>query len=67
MRVNNEVKVAEAEAKKKVVLAQAEAEVNRLKQQSLTPAILQARFIEKWDGKLPTYGAVPGLFKDITK
>lgn len=67
MRVNNEVKVAEAEARKKVVIAQAEAEVNRLKQQSLTPAILQARFIEKWDGKLPTYGAVPGIFKDISK
>ena len=64
MRVNNEVKVAEAEAKKKVVLAQAEAEVNRLKQQSLTPAILQARWIEKWNGQLPnTYagGNIPGM------
>ena len=63
----NEVAVAEANAKKLLVAAQAEAEANRLKQQALTPQILEKMWIEKWDGKLPQYGQVPTLFKDITK
>lgn len=67
LRVENEVKVAEAEAKKLVVTAQAEKEANELKARALTPAILEQMWIEKWDGKLPVYGTVPTLFKDITK
>lgn len=63
----NQVAVAEANAKKLLVAAQAEAEANRLKQQALTPQILEKMWIEKWDGKLPQYGQVPTLFKDITK
>lgn len=63
----NEVKVAEAKAKSLIVAAQAEAEANRLKQQALTPQILEKMWIEKWDGELPVYGQVPTLFKDITK
>jgi regulator of protease activity HflC (stomatin/prohibitin superfamily) len=66
-RAENEVKVAEAQAKKLIVAAQAEAEANRLKQQALTPQILEKMWIEKWDGKLPVYGQVPSLFKDISK
>lgn len=66
-QAENEVKVAEANAKKLLVAAQAEAEANRLKQQALTPQILEKMWIEKWDGKLPVYGQVPTLFKDITK
>ena len=34
---------------------------------ALTPAVLEQMWIEKWDGHLPQYGAVPTLFKDITK
>lgn len=74
MRVANEVKVAEAqtkkaeaEAKKAVVQAQAEAEANRLRTQALTPQVLEKAWIDKWDGKLPTYGTVPSMFKDISK
>lgn len=63
----NEVAVAEANAKKLLVAAQAEAEANRLKQQALTPQILEKMWIEKWDGKLPQYSQVPSLFKDISK
>lgn len=63
----NEVKVAEAKAKSTIVAAQAEAEANRLKQQALTPQILEKMWIEKWDGKLPVYGQVPTIFKDISK
>ena len=66
-QAQNEVAVAEANAKKLLVAAQAEAEANRLKQQALTPQILEKMWIEKWDGKLPVYGQVPTLFKDITK
>jgi len=32
-----------------------------LKTASLTPAILQKMWIEKWDGKLPVYGNVPQI------
>lgn len=62
-----EVKVAEAQAKKLTVAADAEKKANELKQQALTPAILGKMWIEKWNGELPAYGQVPTLFKDISK
>jgi regulator of protease activity HflC (stomatin/prohibitin superfamily) len=76
LRAENEVKTAEAQAKIQVaraegnaqsllVQAKAESEANRLKQQTLTPLLIQQQFIERWDGKLPVYGQVPQLFKDI--
>lgn len=67
MRVENEVAVAEAQAKKLIVAAEAEKKANELRQQALTPAILEKMWIEKWDGKLPVYGQVPTIFKDISK
>ena len=33
--------------------AKAEAESNRLRQQTLTPMLLQQMWVEKWNGKLP--------------
>ena len=66
-KAQNEVLVAEAQAKKLLVAAQAETEANRLKQQALTPQILEKMWIEKWDGALPVYGQVPTLFRDISK
>ena len=49
---------AEAEAKVKIMLAEAEAKANELLTQSLTDAILEQMYYEKWDGKLPyLYGA----------
>jgi regulator of protease activity HflC (stomatin/prohibitin superfamily) len=66
-KAENEVKVAEANAKKVIVAAQAEAEANRLKQQALTAQILEKMWIDKWNGVLPVYGQVPALFKDISK
>lgn len=76
-RIENEVKISEANAKKKnieaeatanalIIQAKAEAEANRLRQQSLTELIVQQQFIEKWDGKLPVYGTAPALIKNIT-
>ena len=35
--------------------------------QANTIAILEQMWIEKWDGKLPVYGQVPTLFKNIGK
>lgn len=60
-RALNEVAVKKAEAEKMLVQARAEREANELKSVSLTPAILQKMWIEKWDGKLPVYGNVPQI------
>ena len=45
---------AQAEADAKIVKAQAEAEAARVQKSELTKELLQLRWIEKWDGKLPT-------------
>ncbi|WP_066505959.1 prohibitin family protein [Rufibacter sp. DG15C] len=65
MQVENELKVAEAQARKKIVEAQAEAEANRLRQQTLTPLLIQQQFIEKWNGSTPLYGNSPVFFKNV--
>jgi regulator of protease activity HflC (stomatin/prohibitin superfamily) len=76
MQAENKVKFAEANAKIQVataegnarsliIQAEADATANRLRQQSLTPLLVQQQFIEKWNGVLPTYGQVPTLFKGI--
>jgi len=78
LRAENEVKTAEAQAKIKVATAEgnaqalltsakAEAEANRMKQQTLTPLLIQLEYVQKWDGKLPVYGEVPQLFRNIQK
>jgi regulator of protease activity HflC (stomatin/prohibitin superfamily) len=78
LQADNEVKTAEAQAKIKVaqtqgqadalkIQADADAYANKVRQASLTPLLVQQQFIDKWDGKLPVYGNVPQLFKDITK
>lgn len=52
---DNETKIAKAEADAKAlrIAAEAEAEANRLLTQSLTEQVLESKFYEKWDGKLP--------------
>jgi len=76
-KAENEVKLAEAQAKiamaeaqgranSLLIQARADAEANRLRQQSLTPTLIQQQFIEKWNGTLPQYGQVPQLFRGIT-
>lgn len=66
-KVQNELAVVKAEAEKVLVRARAEKEANELKTQALTPQILEQMWIEKWDGKLPIYGEIPTLFRDISK
>lgn len=74
MAAQQEAQRAEYELQKQGTLAKArvaEAEgiskANQIMQTSLTPAILENKRIEKWDGKLPTVtgGAVP--FLNVTK
>ena len=66
LKAENEVKEAEANAKIEVakaegnakamkIKADAEAYYNRTIAQSLSPMIVQEDWIEKWDGKLPTF------------
>ncbi len=52
----NQTKIAQAEAdaKAKVVAAEAEAKANELLEKSLTDKILREKYIEKWDGVLPS-------------
>lgn len=61
MRVENELKVAQAQARKLMVLAEAEAKANELRKQSLNQLLIQQQFIEKWDGKTPIYGQAPSF------
>ena len=58
-KAERDLKRVETEAKQKIEQAKAEAEALRLKNQSVTPLMIQLKAIEKWDGKLPTYMA-PG-------
>lgn len=64
LTAENKVKQAEAEAKIKIATAEgnaqalltnarAEAESNKLRQQTLTPLLLRQMEIEKWDGSVP--------------
>lgn len=67
-KAENELKIAEAEAKKLIVSAQAEKEANELRRQSLSPLLLQQQWIKKWDGKVPIYsGNGSNVFLDISK
>ncbi len=47
------VNQAKGEAEARIINAKAEAEAQRLLQQSLTSAVLQMRYLEKWNGVLP--------------
>ncbi len=66
MRAENELKVSQADAAKLIAKAEGERQANELRTKSITPLLLQQELINKWDGKLPVYGAVPQLFKGLT-
>ena len=67
MQAENKVRQAEADAKIRRIKAETEKYENDLKSSALTPMIIQQMFIEKWDGKLPVYGEVPKMYKEISK
>ena len=45
---------AKADAEAKLIKSKAEAEANDTLEKSLTDKILKEKYIEKWDGKLPS-------------
>jgi regulator of protease activity HflC (stomatin/prohibitin superfamily) len=61
MMIENQVAAAQAEAKKLLIKATAEAQANELVAKSTTSQYLQYVAIQRWDGKLPqvTSGATP--------
>ena len=61
----NELRVAKANAEIMITQAKAEAEANRLRQQTLTSLLIQQQFIEKWDGRSAIYGNAPSFFKNV--
>lgn len=65
MAMENKFRLAEAKAKIKIIEAETEKRANELKQQSLTPLLIQQQFIEKWNGKTPLYSNAPTLFKSV--
>jgi hypothetical protein len=65
MRVENELKIAQAQARKLIVLAESEAKANELRKMSLNNLLIQQQFIEKWDGKTAIYGNAPAFFKNV--
>ncbi len=60
---------AEGDADALLIRARAEAQANEIIRLSMTPAVLQYRALEHWDGKLPEYnaGQLPLLTFDVTK
>lgn len=78
LRIKNEALVAEAEAAKKVAIAQgdadalkikadAEAYYNRTVSASLSPNLVNMKALEKWDGKTPVVSGGSGTFIDASK
>jgi regulator of protease activity HflC (stomatin/prohibitin superfamily) len=60
---------AQGEADATLIRARADAQANEIIRLSTTPAVLQYRALEHWDGKLPGYnaGALPMLTFDLSK
>ena len=72
IRVENELRASEAEARKQIAKAEGEsksillraegqAKANEILSRSLTPTLIQYKALDEWDGKLPqiTGGATP--------
>lgn len=60
---------AQGEADGLLIRARSEAMANEIIRLSMTPAVLQYRTVERWDGKLPAYngGTLPMLTVDAAK
>ena len=78
-KIENETAIAKAEADKKVAIAnaeakaeatriaaEAEAEANKKIKESLSDEILESKFYEKWDGKLPNAMGADTIITDIS-
>lgn len=52
LRVENEIRIAQAEAQKKITLAKADAESYAIRSAALTDKVLAQMWIEKWNGEV---------------
>lgn len=67
-KAKQELEKVKIEAEQKIAKAKADAESQKLQQQTLTDLMIKKMFIEKWDGKLPTTNAGDaGLIIDLGK
>lgn len=62
---NKKVAAARGDSLSAVITAGGEATANKLKQATLTEFLLRQQMLSVWDGKLPVYGAIPTMFKDV--
>lgn len=62
LTAKQELEKSKVEADRKVVEAEAEKKANEMKQQSLTDNVIKEKFIEKWNGQLPTVTDGNGIF-----
>lgn len=58
---------AQAEADAELIKAEAEAKANKLINDSLSDNVLKQQYIDKWDGKLPTYQGSDKTLLEIGK
>lgn len=64
-QARQDIAKARGDSASNVIRAAGEARANNLRQQALTEYLLRQQMLDKWDGKLPTYGAIPQMFKDV--
>jgi regulator of protease activity HflC (stomatin/prohibitin superfamily) len=65
LKAQRDLERIKIEATQKVATAQAEAQALGMQRQQVTPEVLQLRWIEKWDGHLPTVQAGNGMIPMI--
>lgn len=63
---DKKIEIARGDSARIIITAKAQAKANELVNSTLTQQLIQNKFIDVWDGKLPVYGQVPQLFKNIT-
>ncbi len=62
---NKKIAEAKGDSASLVTNAAGEAKANQLRQATLTENLLRQQMLDKWDGKLPVYGTIPTMFKDV--
>jgi regulator of protease activity HflC (stomatin/prohibitin superfamily) len=66
LKAQEDLSRIEIEAKQKIVEAEGQAKANTAIAQSIDEKVLQQKFIDKWDGKLPTVMGSDGNILDIS-
>lgn len=62
LTAQQKLETAKAQAEKKKIEAQAEADANKILEQTLTDKVLKQQFIEKWNGELPKVTSDGNIF-----